>query len=397
MEKRDYVLVLIMGVLFFGLSFLCWGKKAEDFSDSERRVLAKRPEASMENILDGSFMEQFEEYTLDQFPYRDSFRSLKAMTSLGVFQNKDNNKIYYADGHLSKVEYPLQKEMLDYAAEKMNYIYETYLKNNNSKCYLTIVPDKNYFLAEENGYLALDYKTLFSHMSEKLSFAEYLDIVPFLGLEDYYKTDTHWRQERIVDVAEYLRNAMLPKSGEIRTKVNDLKSVNTELQGKEDTQNKTVKVNTDGYEKKKLDQAFYGVYYGQSALPVKPDELYYLTNKTLENCIVTSFDTGKAKPAQLYNLEKAAGKDAYEFFLEGANALLVIENPMAEKNRELLVFRDSFGSSLVPLMIDNYSRITVIDIRYVQSAMLGKLIDFQGQDVLFIYSTLILNQSRAFK
>ena len=96
-------------------------------------------------------------------------------------------------------------------------------------------------------------------------------------------------------------------------------------------------------------------------------------------------------------MEKARGKDAYEIFLSGTSALQVIENPMAEEERELLVFRDSFGSSLIPLLVNGYSKITVIDTRYVQSSMLGNLVDFHGQDVLFAYSTLIVNNSMSMR
>ena len=92
-------------------------------------------------------------------------------------------------------------------------------------------------------------------------------------------------------------------------------------------------------------------------------------------------------------MEKAKGHDAYEIFLSGTSALQVIENPKAEKEKELIVFRDSFGSSLIPLLVEGYSKITVIDTRYVQSQMLGSLVDFHGQDTLFIYSTIILNNS----
>ena len=75
----------------------------------------------------------------------------------------------------------------------------------------------------------------------------------------------------------------------------------------------------------------------------------------------------------------------------------MIENPAATTNRELIVFRDSFGSSLVPLLVEGYAKVTLIDIRYVTSAYLGNFVDFHGQDVLFLYSTLLLNDSLALR
>lgn len=384
-KSRDYVLTAVMAVLVFGISLICWLKPEESFSESERRVLAKFPQVSVESVLNGKFMQEFESYSLDQFPGRDWFRSLKAIASYGIFQKKDNNDIYLADGHLSKMEYPMQTKMLDYAVSHMEKIYEMYLKNNNSKCYFSVVPDKNFFLAKENGYLSINYEEMVSYLNEKLSFTEYIDIMNLLSIEDYYKTDTHWRQEKITDVAEYLKNTMLQDDDNISDK-----SVTEKNKNRNETE-RTILENK--YEVKELEYPFYGVYYGQSALPVKPDKLYYLSSDILESCKVTSYDTGKAVETVIYNMEKAQGKDAYEIFLSGTSALQTIENPKASEERELIVFRDSFGSSLIPLLVDEYSKITVIDTRYVNSSLLGNLVDFHGQDVLFLYSTLVLNNS----
>ena len=96
-------------------------------------------------------------------------------------------------------------------------------------------------------------------------------------------------------------------------------------------------------------------------------------------------------------MEKLAGTDSYDVYLSGAQALLQIENPNAETDRELVVFRDSFGSSLVPLLMQDYKTVTLVDIRYISSRLLGEYLTFQNQDVLFAYSTLVLNSSTTLK
>ena len=122
-KSRDVILVTVMFVLLFGISLVCWLKPEDNFSESERRVLAKFPEFSVESVLNGKFMADFESYSLDQFPGRDRFRSVKAMASYAIFQKKDNNDIYLVNGHLSKMEYPMQTKMLDYAISHMEKIY----------------------------------------------------------------------------------------------------------------------------------------------------------------------------------------------------------------------------------------------------------------------------------
>lgn len=365
-RTKNIVVTVTLALLMFSLSVWCIAKQPDEYSDAERRTLAKMPEITWGSILSADFMSDFEDFTLDQFPMRDFFRSIKAVGEKYIFARKDNNDIYSADGHLSKLEYPMNIPMLDNAAEKFSFIYEKYLSDKNTNVYFSIVPDKNYYLAEKNGYLSLDYEKLISYMIEKTDYMTYIDITDKLSIDDYYTTDTHWKQENIVDVAEYIAECM------------------------------GVRINAE-YTENTLDKPFYGVYYGQSALPFKADTIKYLTNDILDKCTVTSYDTGKPVEKSVYDMEEAYGKDPYEMFMSGSDALLIVDNPNAETDRELIIFRDSFTSSLSPLLVQGYSKITLVDIRYISSSMLGAFIDFSGSDVLFIYSTMLLNNSLAIK
>ena len=369
-KTKNIIQTAVLGLFLLALSLFCWFKPADDYSESERRALAQMPEFNAETVFSGRFMTDFETYTLDQFPLRDGFRSVKAVSELYGFRKMDNNDIYLAggtsDGILSKMEYPMNTVMLDHAAERFEYLYDSYMKDTDCNVYFSIIPDKNYVTAGLNGHLSLDYSALVDYMREKTSFMEYIDIFPFLSLDDYYRTDTHWRQENITDVAEHIASSM-----------------GVELSG--------------AYTCNELQYPFYGVYSDQSALPVKPETMYYLTSDVLDGCTVTSWNTGMPVKTEMYNMEKAAGPDAYDMYLNGADALLVIENPAAETDRELVVFRDSFGSSLSPLLVEGYAKVTVVDIRYMQSSLVGQFVDFDAQDVLIIYSTMLLNSSMVLK
>lgn len=359
-QHQSAICTITLAVLLFTLALAAWIMPAKDFSDSERRKLAQFPEISLENISNGSLMTSFESYTQDQFPLRDTLRSLKAFSTYYVFRQLDNNDIYVADGYAAQLEYPLNEASLDYAVKKFDYIYENYLSESENRIFLSIVPDKSCFLAEENGYLSLDYDELFSIMKEKMDYAEYIDITQTLDISDYYKTDTHWRQEKLGDTAAQLASGMgISLSQE--------------------------------YILQTLDNPFYGVYYGQSSLPLSAETIYYLSNPMLDSCIVTNHEAGTV--GGVYDIEKAYGKDPYEIFLSGALPLITIKNPNAESESELIIFRDSFGSSIAPLLAEAYSKITLVDIRYLRSDYLDRFINFEGQDVLFLFSTLILNNS----
>ena len=95
--------VLVLGFIL-ALSVFAWVKPADDISNSERRELAKFPELSFNTLISGSFMKNFENYTLDQFPLRELFRSIKAQSELGVFNKKSNNDIIEKDGYITKIE-----------------------------------------------------------------------------------------------------------------------------------------------------------------------------------------------------------------------------------------------------------------------------------------------------
>ena len=62
-----------------------------------------------------------------------------------------------------------------------------------------------------------------------------------------------------------------------------------------------------------------------------------------------------------------------------------------------MIFRDSFASSLAPLLLDGYAKITLVDIRYLPSVRLGSFLTFIDQDVLFLYSVNVLNTSATIK
>lgn len=365
-KKIRTIGITILVAIWVVLTGFVWFSPAKESSDAERRLLAQLPELSAETILSGKFMSKFETYTQDQFPARDTFRQLKSLFHYYVLGQKDNNDIYIADGYAAKLEYPLNESGVQSALERFEAVYEMYLSQSDSKIYTAVVPDKGYYLAAENGYPTMDYEKLFSMVQSGMPWATYVDLTDRLSKADYYRTDTHWRQENLLSVAEKLSAAMdvtAPKA--------------------------------EDFDKVLVQRPFYGVYYGQAALPMEPEALYVLQSKLLETCKVYSFDHDSYAP--VYDMEKQTGKDLYDVFLSGPQSLLRIENPNAKTERELIVFRDSFGSSFVPLLVQDYKTVTLVDLRYMPSTMLGEKLDFHGQDVLFLYSTLILNNGAALK
>ena len=352
---------IIVAALWLALAVFAWVRPADAISESERRPLNQFPELNAQTIFNGSFMEKFEDYTLDQFPLRDAFRTLKANIQLKLFGQKDNNNIYVADGYAAQLEYPYDAASIDRALSRFQYVYDNYLQDCN--VFLTVVPDKGYYLAEENGYPAMDYEAMFSDLQTGMPWAQFIDLTDSLNLDSYYRTDTHWRQEAILPAAEKIAEALGVTVGE--------------------------------FTEKNIETPFYGVYCGQSALNLKPDEIRVMEADWMADCKV--YDAESGSWGDIYDLPKLEGQDPYEVYLSGSRSLLTIENPNAATDRELIIFRDSFGSSVAPLLIRDYARVTLVDIRYMSPTILGNFVEFGGQDVLFLYSTLVLNNSETIK
>ena len=362
--KKKNIIICIIASLFFVSGFILFIIKPEnDYSISERRKLQKKPEISMSNILNGKYMTNFEKYTMDQFPFRENLRKIKTYAISDIFMMNDKNGLYEYNGFISNMDYPLNKESIYYAANRFKYVKDRYLTEDNA-IYVSIIPDKNIYLANKSNHLALDFSYMEDLLTENMPYAKYIPIKELLNENDYYKTDTHFKQEKIINVSDEISKAM---------------------DSAIDKEYKIINSSED----------FYGVYHGQYAGNIKPDKISYLTNDTIENMKV--YDGENKKEIPIYDIKKLKGKDPYELFLSGPLSLVTINNPNAVTDRRLIMFRDSFGSSIAPLLATAYKETILIDIRYISPVYLDQFVSFENSDILFLYSSLVLNNSNSIK
>ena len=346
------VFITIIGALF-ALNFII---PAPAVLLSERRVPAKFPEFSANTVLSGSFMDKFDDYASDRFVFRDAFRRVNAFLKLDVLMLSDKSGLYRSKDvgvgefkRTNAASFRQTAERVRRAADTMNGF--------DMNVYYSIVPDKSLFA--EYYMPGFDLDTAESILFEMLGDYSYIRLADDLSADVFYKTDLHWDQVKISAAADCILSAM----GADRLGG----SLTIERAGE-----------------------FKGAYAGQIALPVEADEMSYaavggvrvsyLNEKTLE------FESGP-----VYDTARFSGVDPYDLFLRGPQPLIVLENNAAPA-RELFVFRDSFGSSLAPLLTGSYSKVTLIDLRYIHMMMLDQFIEFTpGSDVLFIYSSQIFN------
>lgn len=347
-RKASIATAAVFLAVLFGFSLLHLALPDREVSRSERRRLAQLPP------LSSGFSDKLEEYMLDQFPLREQLRTVNSLVRLYGLGQADIHGIYLQGGGAFRMDGPLQEKQVRHAAAVFSAVQEKYFPS--LPAHYVIVPDKN--AKAETGRPRLDTETLRGIVREALPGMTEIDIWDLLPADDYYKTDPHWRQERLLPVAAAICEAL--------------------------------GADAPGTFTEKTLSPFYGVYYGQAALPMAPDTLTYLESADTKAAEVTGPELDGAQP--VYRPELLDGTDGYDVFLSGAQAVLTVTSPNVHNGRHLVLFRDSFGSSLAPLLLGSFERITLVDLRYISAARLADYADLSdATDVLYLCSTAVWN------
>ena len=368
-KRYNIIMVISFFLLLIGFSVAALLLPDQEISESERRYYEKFPKISMQTIMDGTYMEKLEKYLLDHFAGRDAFRIVKTELETTLFGKKDANQYVKEDGYLFELDLDWSREQVTKTAKSFAKLQKQWF--SDADVFFAVIPDKTSFLPEEKYPVGTD-DFIVKQLKAQLVGAEYIDLYPYLTVEDYYKTDLHWRQEAITDVADAL------------------------LEGLGVMVNAARVTEKEKYTSHFITSEFYGGYTGASGYDTEPDVLTGLTSAVIDAASVFDYETGKE--TTVYALEKVEGTDPYDYYLWGARALLSVKNPLCENGKKLLLFRDSFGSSIAPLLLEGYEEITLVDLRYVTAAYLPQLIQMEEyEDVLFLYSENVLRNSGSLK
>lgn len=352
MYRKIVIVGMSLIIVLIGL-FTAFDKKT--ISYLERRNLARFPKVE---LFEPSFYSELDDYLSDHIVFRDELIKLKSLSSHYLFGFRDNHGTYTEDGYLFDIAIQDDKSIADLIT-KTNDLKDDYFKDQ--EVYFMAIPRKNDYSAR---YFPLDLR--YSDIKDELMSGldmEFIDIYDLLDLDSYYHTDIHWRQDKIGDIAAYL--------------VNTLNDDYQKVKGTYDT----------------IDD-FYGSLYASSFLDVKADTIAYLS---FDEEGIEVYDLEKDALVGLYDLSADTHPDKYDVFLDGPSAYIRIENKNVDNGQKLIIFRDSYASSLIPLLVDSYEKIDVIDLRYFNSSLLDTLDLDKDAKVLFMYSLEFINKSGALR
>jgi len=335
----------------------------KDFSELEKRYLAKAPEADVQSIASGSWMEELGEYIADHFPARNFFAGLNAYYDL--WSGKQPVKDYIAeDGRLYEKPVTVNGENISRNIKTVNRFADSLSTygENGIPVELMLVPSSGYvILGEDHGRISFTdgeiMDTVYSGVKTgtvdlREAFRAYQD-----KGELYYRTDHHWTSK-----GAYIAASMLA--------------------GKE----ALALPPEESYTKESI-RPFYGSEYSGSGLWLTEPDTIELWHS--QNSINASNETGTKNDGVFYR-ERLEELDKYTVFLDGNHAKVTLRNiskdPSGEGENNLLVIRDSFSNSLGCFLADAYDKVVLIDLRYYKLPLTEVIDNEKISSVLIEYS-----------
>jgi hypothetical protein len=349
------------------------------FIQSERRRPAERPALNMSNLTSGDFARGFEEYSADNFIFRERLRTVRSLTTFYVFMHSDRNGLYFnRHSGIGRFEM-MNKEEYRNSAARIRSMFPLFEDLEEVELYFAIIPDKSYYGSNANRRsMTIDphraAEIVSETMSETFGGVTLIDLTDSLTIDDFYRTDLHWKQTRLGNVLQTLSQAMNFPMPPV---------TDTVIAGE-----------------------WFGVYYGQLAIPMRPDIMEVhraprLTARYMNEHESLRTMTPVYERGTVYDLESFHGVDPYSIFLRGPQPVVWIDTNLEQPtDRTLYVFRDSFASSIAPLIAlsEGYDQVVLIDLRYIDGRILERFVEFTpNSDILFLYSTQILNNSSMFR
>lgn len=331
---NNNIITIVILILMFGFSlFLVFGEKNE-FSSNENRYLEKFPKFSFKNLKSGKFTNGLSSYLSDHFYNRDLFMNIKTNTEKLLGKTKINDVYISGDYLISAYENPVNSDkiirILNEFNDKLNYVNMELMLVPTS---VTINKDKLPKFSDTKDELeTLNYIYNGIHFNKINVYDALME-----GNKQYqmfYYTDHHWTSYgAYYAYLEYCKN------------------------------NNIEPIAINDFEIKEVTNDFYGTLYSKTNdYNRKSDSIHiFIPDK---NDYVVNYVASKVETNSLYEDKYLNEKDKYSYFLDNNHPLIVITNNDVDNNKELLVIKDSFANSMVPFLVNHYSKVHVIDPRY---------------------------------
>lgn len=329
------------------------------FSEAENRVLAPRPEFTLEALFQGKFTEDYEAYVTDQFVGRDKWIGVK--TYMDIFlRKKEVGGVYLgAEGYLIERHLPedYSRELETERIALLKKLAERW------DAMVMLAPTADNILGDKLPAYApyYDEAKLLKRIEDEIGTDHFVDVYSILqqhaGEEIYYRTDHHWTS--LGAYYGYLAWAKMAGQSSDRYGESAMETVTEDFLG-------TL------HSKVNLDMPGEPIRYFPETLG-HPMTVTYDLHDVVDTCYEESYlDT----------------KNKYGFFLDDNHAFVEIDTDY-RNGKTLFVIKDSYANCFIPLLIPYYERIYVMDLRYFNGRLFRFMESYEAQgemDVLVLYN-----------
>lgn len=356
-------MILFFSVLiFFGIMTVISEK--EKFSELENRNLEDFPKLSSKSFFSGEYTDDIETYLSDHFFGRDTLIKLKA--DIDILSGKtERNGVYIIKGKrlVQKVNEP-DEEVITKSIDAINNFAS---ENEGTPVFFMLVPTAADIYSDElpNNAVTLDEKSfiddVYGRLSDNISS---VDVYSVLSVNKdnyiYYRNDHHWTSLG----AYYAYTALAKKMGFTASSV-------------------------DSFDIEHASDDFRGTLYSSALYDgIKADTIDYYHPKNGYNIlgedVYKSFGEDPVHYDDIYFREYLDVKDKYSSFTGSNNPLVTLKSD--SEGGKLLIIKDSYAHSLSPFLLQNYSEVTLMDLRYIQISY-KDLINISDYDaVMFLYN-----------
>lgn len=354
MKKLYKVYIILIFAILAMPTVLALALPKREYSANENRYLDKFPKFKIDTVLLGKFQEDAESAFGDQFFQRDFMTGLSTSFKK-ILGFKDIGGVYIADDNYYIAKITDSDIKQDKFVQNLRYI-SYFAKSQDANVYTMLVPSPITILKDKLPAFAPFYsaESMYNTAGTLLETSGFIDIRGALteqGDDVFFKTDHHWTLKgAYVAYRKYCEK---------------------------------IGINYRLFNPVKISGNFYGTLYSKALdFKAKPDEIYAIDTEKTKNASVIS-DNMKTHTG-IYDAESLEKKDKYAYFFGGNYGKTDIKTGNSEKPK-LLVIKDSFANSFVPFLLEDYSHITMIDLRYYNESVFKTVNEIKYDDVLILY------------
>lgn len=331
-----------------------------EYSSDENRRLAGRPRITPDSLISGTFVDKYETYLTDQFAGRALLRKLRVTVDRLGGGREENGVLFGRNGQLlEQIVVPDQENLTD----NLDAIRAFAEANPDLTVSMMLVPDAANVLNDSLPALAVvaDQKRMIAQVKRELEETiNWIDVESILseveGEQIYYKTDKYWTSGGAYAVFQESAQQL-------------------GITGSSVGRFATYPITT----------TFHGGLAARSGYERNVREVIEIYTPTEGDAdVVVNYVDEQRKTTSLYDSAKLESADQYDVFLGGDTSVIDIKTA-SDRAARLLVIKDSFANSFIPLLAPYYREIVVVDPRYYGGTIEDIMDTYRITDALFLY------------